>query len=365
MKSIISVFFGLSFFVISNVSVFGQVKDSSFVMKKILSKSSLSGQWFLAYDYSNYNNLNIFALKRGYFTVKTTINKDFSLRYTQDITLDKEGSDAGNIETRMKYLYLKIKADRIKFLKNSYFEVGLAHRPWIDFEQKLNCYRVADKMFLEKYSAINSTDFGIAYFGLLGGKVSEKYQKEVSRIMPGKYGSFAVGVFNGGGYHAIERNNNKTVEARLSLRLLPNIMPGFQLSYSGAYGKANVDSNFDSEFSLNVFLLSSQSKYHSLIAQYYFGKGDFKGEYIDKYGNSYKNNGYSFFGEFKIPKTNFALFGRYDNFISHQTEKLILKNVIGGLSYRFLNNKLLFDVNSDIFESEIISVYEIALEIVF
>lgn len=74
-------------------------------------KIDISGQWFLAFN--NASEINQFVLKRGYFTIKTEMSDVFSIRYTQDITLDKEGSDAGNVEMRLKYLFLKIKLDQI------------------------------------------------------------------------------------------------------------------------------------------------------------------------------------------------------------------------------------------------------------
>lgn len=44
---------------------------------------------------------------------------------------------------------------------------------------------------------------------------------------------------NGGGYHAVEVNENKSVEPRLSLRPFGDILPGLQTHYVGAYGKGN------------------------------------------------------------------------------------------------------------------------------
>lgn len=86
-----------------------------------------------------------FSLKRGYVTFKKQFNKTLSVRFTQDITLDKEGSDAGNVEMRLKYCYLKIKP-QFGFLKSSYLEVGLVHSPWIDYEQKIKIKRLREEL---------------------------------------------------------------------------------------------------------------------------------------------------------------------------------------------------------------------------
>ena len=327
---------------------------------ELINKTDISGQWFLAYN--NAAEVNQFILKRGYFTIKTKIDDTFSVRYTQDITLDKEGSDAGNVEIRLKYLYLKIKLDQFDLLKDSYLEVGLVHRPWLDFEQSVNKYRVQGKMFLERYSIISSADFGLYLTGLLGGKVSSEYLDNVTIKNPGKYGSYALGIHNGGGYHAFEQNNNKTIEGRLSLRPLNEIYPGLQFSYAFTYGKSNTESNV-SDFIMNLFYLTSETELGVFTGQYLIGEGDYGGKYINDSNESYSSTGYSFFGELNIPNTNFALFGRFDEFNLENSD--IRNTVIGGISYKFLKSKVLFNIDRQIDPDRTTNIYELALEIGF
>lgn len=330
----------------------------------LINNTSISGNWFLAYTYDEPENLGSFNLKRGYFTIKTKVNDIFSVRYTQDIQLDKEGADAGNVEMRLKYLYMKIKLIKIHALRNTYLEFGLIHKPWIDFEQKVNSYRVQGRMFIERFRVNNSADFGIMYAGLLGGEISENYQKTVSGKYPGQYGSFGIGIYNGPGYHAIELNNNKTLEGRLSLRPFPDFMPGLQLSYAFAFGKNNSPQG-NTDFNMNLFYLSSESKFHTLGLQYYNGKGDTETRYMDQNGKAYSNNGYSAFAEIKIPETKFSVFARYDFFASDQHETIEASSRIGGLAYNFLKNKIVFDIDNHKTENEEVNIYELALEINF
>ncbi|HDP74648.1 MAG TPA: hypothetical protein ENN49_02030 [Bacteroidales bacterium] len=84
--------------------------------------------------------------------------------------------------------------------------------------------------YLDDMKILTSADFGVTTSVLLGGKINEGYQKTVSNAYPGKFGSIAVGVFNGGGYHALEYNNYKTFQWRLTVRPLPERLPGFQFS---------------------------------------------------------------------------------------------------------------------------------------
>lgn len=322
----------------------------------------ISGQWFLAFN--NASEINQFALKRGYFTIKTKMNDVFSARYTQDITLDKEGNDAGNVEIRLKYLYLKIKLDQFALLKNSHLEIGLVHRPWLDFEQSINKYRVQGKMFLERYSIINSADFGMFYKGLIGGKIDKIYQSKVTNKNPGKYGSYSIGIHNGGGYNAIEQNNNKTLEGRFSLRPFHEMYPGLQLTYAFTYGKANTESNLN-DFNMNLLYLSSETSLGTFTGTYFIGKGDYGGKYIDEQNMSINYIGYSFFGELKIPKTKFSIFGRLDNFDLGEDKIEEQNTYIGGLSYRFLKSKVLFNLDYQKNPEETNKNYEIALEIGF
>jgi len=357
MKNYFNLFF-VFLFVNYNIS-FSQ--SDSLLLKKVIKKTEFSGNWYLIFKNDLSENKNNFALKRGYVTLKSQLSKNISVRYTQDITLDKEGSDAGNVEIRMKYLYMKLKPFSKGILKNSYTEFGLVHRPFVDFEQKINAYRSQGKMFIEKVGIVNTADFGVLYAGLIGGKLNNTLQKKAGKHHPGKYGSFAIGVYNGGGYHAIEENKNKTIEGRLTVRPLPNKLTGLQFSYGGIYGKGNNNNN--TIFTMSLFAATYESQLFILTGQYYFGSGDYHGKYLDIKNNSAKNDGYSVFGEFKIPKTSFALFGRYDNFSSNQTNVYLNSGYFGGIAYRFFNSKVFAFYGKDSFLNKESKMFEIVLDI--
>ncbi|MFP4019661.1 MAG: hypothetical protein ACLFUH_10470 [Bacteroidales bacterium] len=326
------------------------------------------GNWFLGYRNSSYepDPLNKFTLKRSYITFKHKFNKTFDVRFTQDITLDKEGDDAGNVETRLKYCYLNMNLEDFIFINNPYIEGGLVHRPWLDFEQKINHYRVQGSMFLERIGMFNSADFGITFGGLFGGEIDEDYQKNVSSSYPGRYGSFAIGVYNGGGYHALEYNESKTIEARLTIRPFPENLPGAQFSYTVAHGKGNTE--LEPDFHLHSGFFSYENRNVVLTAQYYTGEGNSSGSFIDNTGNALSNDGYSFFGEYRIPKTSFAVFGRYDKFISCDV-MFDKQRYIGGLAYYFYKkNKFVIDVDYLKDEQEGIpdrTIFEAIVEIKF
>ena len=341
-------------------------------LNAFIQKTNVSGQWFLANQHNISDNLNKFYLKRGYFTIKTDLNPQISVRYTQDITLDKEGSDAGNVEIRMKYLFMKVKPFKNGFMKNSYAEFGLIPRPWLEFEQKINDYRSQGKMYLEKSGILNSADFGLMYSGLIGGKLDKSVQKKIGKHHPGKFGSYSIGIYNGAGYHDIELNNNKTIEGRITLRPMPENIPGLQFTYSGAFGKANLEVN-PPNFNMHLFYISYENTRYTLTGQYYTGEGDTYGNYyiIDNRLLSSlfagKNSGFSIFGEIKIPKTPLSVFSRYDNFLSqHLIPGSITKEgYFSGVTYRFMKNKLFAYYGQDTNNGEKSEVFELVLEVVF
>jgi len=273
---------------------------------------SLSGQWFLAYctGEKSGENFSEFKLKRGYVTVKKKFTDQISARVTQDIAVDKEGDGEGDIEIRLKYLYLKYQfEDMWVFVKPS-LEFGLVHRPWLDYEQRINTYRVQGTMYLERYKVLRSADYGITFASLLGGEMGSDYKKKVNKNHPGRYGSLSLGLYNGGGYEAIEKNLNKLFEARLSIRPLPDVFPGAQLSWVGGFGKGNTPES--PELTYNAMFASLESSFYLLTAVFYDGVGEVNGLEVTDSGGVYDRSGYSLFGEFRYPTEQLAVFARYD-----------------------------------------------------
>jgi hypothetical protein len=273
---------------------------------------------YLSYQSGQENNgtdFSRFALKRGYLTIKKDIMPWFSTRFTADITQVKdEAKDSnnkvysnydGSVAVRMKYLYGLFNLPDNAFLTKPNIEVGLVHMPWIDFEEKVNFYRLQDTMFLERNSIFDSADTGITFSSLIGGTIDDNYQKSVNNSYPGRYGSMSFGIYNGGGYHASEKNTNKVFEGRLTIRPLPDIIPGLQFSYFGTVGKGNQATN--PEWSTNLLFVSFEHKYLTLTGQYYTGKGNQGGS------DEKEKKGHSVFAEIK-PMDKFSIIGRYDHF---------------------------------------------------
>ena len=344
--------------------------EPSKTILSLFNNVSISGQWFIAYITENENEKirDEFILKRGYLTTKKSLSENFSVRITQDIAVDREGDGEGDIEIRLKYGYLRYTQKKFLFFTDAFVEFGLVHRPWLDFEQKINKYRVQGKMFLERYKILRSADYGIAFAALIGGKMDKDYQKKVNKNYPGKYGSLSFGVYNGGGYEAIENNKNKLFAGRLSIRPAPEIAPGLQISFSGNYGKGNTKESPD--FSSYAVMGSFESEGLVLTGMYYTGLGNVNGTAIDSNGVALDQSGYSIFGEKQILFDDLCLFARYDNFDSETTsDDWLYKRYIAGLSYYFVKgSKILMDIdllNKNGSKIEKSWIYELAIEFKF
>jgi polyhydroxyalkanoate synthesis regulator phasin len=274
-------------------------------------------------------NHSRFAIKRGYFRVTKTFVPWFDAHMTFDVSQTKDDGSSldGSVAVRIKYAFGKFNLPDMAFLTKPYFEAGIVHMPWLDFEEHVNFYRCQDTMFLERNKTFNSADFGVTFVSLLGGTMDEEYQHDVNHYYPGRYGSMSLGIYNGSGYHSSEKNENKTLEGRLTVRPLPDIVPGLQLSYFGIYGKGNKDTEPD--WTVNLPFVSYEHKYVTLTGQYYWGTGNQSG------ADENKKDGYSFFAEVK-PTDKVSIIGRYDKF-DQNTDADNDENTryIAGIAYHF------------------------------
>lgn len=316
-------------------------------------ETKFSYNWYLAYvgGREKGTDKNEFQMRRGYVNIKSKFNNWFSTRITPDVTMDREGDGKGDLKLRLKYAYVKFSMPSSGIFTKPTLEFGLVHRPWLDFEQNVNRYRSQGTMFLQRSGLFNSADNGITFMSLLGGQLDDGYRKKISGKHAGRYGSLALGVYNGGGYHALENNKNKVFASRLTLRPLPDVLPGLQCSWQLKLGKGNTEAAPD--FSVNSAMVSLQHQWYVLTGQYYRGKGNSKGKALLPDGRAAPQEGYSLFAEYRLPYTKWGCFGRYDYFdfnrdsIDHTNTR-----AIGGLVYHLAgNNKMFLDLDTVKYEN--------------
>ncbi len=284
-----------------------------------------------------------FRITRGYVTLKKKINNFLRARVTTDVHQDS----TGDYKVRLKYMYAELRPRDLGPLTNIRAEIGQGHIPWLDFEEHVNPYRSQGTMAIERAGVFNSADVGISLRGNLGGRLEDPGALVGNTHYPGRYGSWHVGVYNGSGYHAPEKNNNKVIEGRITIRPLPEVLPGLQFSYLGIAGEGNTEYNGDfAGYHVNLGMVSFQHPRFILTAQYFRTTGNAKGDWVktDAAGNivsDLETECYSFFGNLKLPLLNHRLnaFARYDHFDPDAdgdiSNDAAYEMYIGGLAYDF------------------------------
>jgi len=251
-------------------------------------KLKLGGTAYLHYDLDlkSPRHKSAFKVTRNYLEVRGYFNdKDF-FRTTLDVKQDSS-VDGGSYVVRLKYAYAYF--DRV--LPYTGVEVGMAHRPWIDWEEHHGwLHRDLEETFIESKEGahlINSADLGVNFKG------------------KGGIASWEVGIFNGEGYHGQEESSHfgKSLEARLSLSLFK----GFILSAHTVHSFEHKGEGFDR----HVYQLHGvySNPYFLVAAQYVWNRDDYKS------GKDKERQGYSFNGDLKLkPLVGYplGLLGRYD-----------------------------------------------------
>jgi hypothetical protein len=349
-----------------------------------LSGLKIGGTYFLSYQNGasfssaqddGLKSYNKFVLKRGYLDVRKEITPYLAVRFTPDLTQDS----TGDYKVRMKYLYADFKWKGNGAFSDPHVEVGMVHTPWLDFEEGVNAYRMQDSMFIER-TKVNgaSADLGVMFGTNFGPPLPKSYQDEVSKAYPGKWGSFNIGIYNGGGYNATENNTNKLVMARVAFRPLPAYLPGLQFSIFEAMGKGNVADDtrwaktdqFEGaliypKYRLNLYAVTYQHPRFTLSAQWFNSRGNNAGsqyyqpsDYVagevspSDIFKAYHEKGYSYFGDVKLGDAKkWVLMARYDYYKPDTTGILDLqdhldvqKRYIYGVGYKlYKDNMFLLD----------------------
>jgi len=292
------------------------------------------------------SNYNRFKLNRGYFTVKKTMLPWLGMRATIDIHQD----NTGDYKARQKYFYAELRPDDLGPLTGMKAEIGMGHMPWLDYEEHMNPYRCQGTMAIERAGVFNSADIGLSLRGDIGGKLEDAEGKTGNHSYTGRYGSWHVGIYNGGGYHAAEDNENKVVEGRLSIRPLADIAPGLQFNYLGIYGKGNTLSERLRDYPdyiVNLGMVSFEHPMVVLTAQYFITAGNAKGTWADTTtGEALSTEGLSLFGNVKIPelKEKLSLFFRLEHFDIDRdnvfADKTAYTMILGGLAYELYKGNM-------------------------
>ncbi len=255
-------------------------------------KIKIGGTAYIHYDVDmrNPNHNNAFKITRNYIELRGYFNGKDYFRTTLDVKQEENsgGNMDGSYVARLKYAYVYFH----NVLPYTGVELGLAHRPWIDWEEHHGwLHRDVEETLIENHEGaglLNSADLGVNF--------------------KGKYGiaSWSFGIFNGEGYHGTENSDHfgKSIEARLSL----NLFDGFTLSGHTAHMFDLKNEDMDR----HIYQIHAvyNNPYILVAAQYIWDKDDYY------HSSDIDQKGYSVNADLKLkPFTGYALglFGRYDH----------------------------------------------------
>ncbi|MDP3587477.1 MAG: hypothetical protein Q8R58_05440, partial [Sulfuricurvum sp.] len=209
-------------------SAFSEYKDAQKKYVNVKSKAKtieFSGTHYLGYTTaepeiksSTVGRSSGFEMRRNYVQVKGYFNDKDYVRVTMDSTKElassvgtsQDGNDlktsqgGGYADVFIKYAYLYLD----KVLPYTGVEMGIVHRPWIDYEEHNAWhYRSFNKVALEEKATptetgvdlINSADFGV------------NFQTKTDMF------SSEIGIFNGEGYHGDKVAGNQQNDSKMSV----------------------------------------------------------------------------------------------------------------------------------------------------
>lgn len=248
-----------------------------------------------------------FEVRRAYFQAKAYFLDDPKSYFR--LTYDAHPDDTGDEKIRAKYAYLYLN----NVLPATGVEIGLAHRPWHDYEEHNAWYfRNISKVLIEQDNGAhlsNSADFGFMF-------------KTRTQYFDADYG-----IFNGEGYHEAQHDfKSMSFEWRTTAHILgvdgkdkQNKKTYFDASFFGqlnqnhknsASGNGNDDLYFyglHTVYNQPSFLVSAQYVLSDDTAD--------NGTYV----SAQAGKGYSFNGEYRLGEDKqYRAFARYDSWTPKQ-----------------------------------------------
>jgi len=276
-------------------------------------KLKFSGVTFIGYTYDDYKSnladgtLNTkkdtseFEIRRAYFQLKAYLLDDPKSYYR--ITFDVSKDVTGDEKVRAKYAYLYLN----DIFANTGVELGLAHRPWHDYEEhNAWYYRSISKILIEDKKhgpdLSNSADFGVML-------------KTRTQYFDADYG-----IFNGEGYHSVSNGNGMSFEWRTTAHLLgvdgkdkQTKKTYWDASFFGQYNKGHKTVGNENQDLIFAGLHTVYNMPSFLIAAQYVKSQDTS----DTGVSAQAGKGYSVNAEYRLgAEKQYRILGRYDAWTS-------------------------------------------------
>jgi len=345
------------------------VKDKEPTLAAHASKLKFSGLTYIGYTAKNTDNgltsytpsgktspeahnssTSQFEIRRAYFQLKAYLLEDPKSYYRvtfdvhQDNKADGDTTD-GDMLLRVKYAYLYLN-DILPFTG---VEIGIAHRPWHDYEEHNSWYfRDISKVLVEQKNGgdlSNSADFGFNF------KTRTQYFDS------------EFGVFNGEGYHAVQLNKGMSFEWRTTAHLLgvsgkdkQNTKTYWDASFFGQYNQDHKEDIATSGGYDDLVFGGLHTVYNMpsfLIAGQYISSLDTADN--NTYVSKQAGLGYSLNGEYRLgEEKEYRLFARYDRWTPTTVDAADEKyqdTIIAGIAWD-QNRNIEWVANVDITKNE-------------
>jgi hypothetical protein len=322
------------------------------------------------------DGFNAFDVTRAYLNFLFTPDDDWLIRLTPNIyravgasTADKSGRSGaigsnldGNLNFRLKYAYLQYNKafQDIPALRGDTVTLGQQMNPFIDWQEALYGFRFVN-LVPWNYTGLSSTQAGLSAQGpiAIGGV---------------KYLDYDVGVYDNASFRAFEQSAEKQAMVRLSYYPFGYTGRfnglGMTAFYDRGHGNATPDTNIttpfrgpDSAIERGAFLVHYASDAWALAGEYDWGRNAFTPGNLfsgsgpgDVFGvatgyaglaalangvlntGTSRQEGYDFFGRYRIGATPFTLFGTYQRFLPNThvvVDPFDFERFVGGVAYDY------------------------------
>ncbi len=327
-----------------------------------VSKLKFSGLHYLGYTYSD-NAVSAdnsrFEIRRNYVQVKGYFfdNPKSYVRITLDSFLDNGDSSSADGSQLMRTKYTYVYLDSV--LPATGVEIGLAHRPWLDYEEHAGWWhRSISKTATETR---NNADFtNSADMGFNFKTKTDYFQSE-------------IGIYNGEGYHQQDNGRGQSFEWRLTAVLTGNGTQKTKATkqtywHLSSFGQLQAASGktADKDYTFAGFHTVYNTPSFLIAAQYVKATHDADETAVTKKKGSF----YSVNSDFRFGKNYiYQLFARMDYFTSAFNNSALnyeSRNTIIGASYqmnkqvRYLASIIKYDIVSGNASSSLIGEDNVA-----
>lgn len=262
--------------------------------------------------------LNAFNVSRTYINVTGNISHRIAFRITPDITRESGAGSSlnGSYTVRLKYGYAQFNLDDwTGNWKQTWVRLGQQQTVFIDYGEGLYRYRFQGPLMEDRDLGITSSDPGVSFHSNL----------------PSNYGEIHVGLYNGEGYNHPEVNDQKSLQARLTLRPMAKgsmTARGFRVT-----GYVNHDNAVKSAVR-DKWLAQASFEHRRFTAALDYAQGDTQALPTSAKA---KADGWTFYVTPIFQKKGDGWEGlfRYDSFRADRDADARRNRVIGGLAYWF------------------------------